>query len=130
MAKRDGIGLVVSYLSRLSRFSVRGRLFAPSLRTVRRGFGSHRGWAAPGWQPGRYCSWLRLSGEFGVGQSPVSDRAKGVGEPAEVGHVAHVEREHPLIQVAEQVERLDGNVGAVQATSQQDQKFSMPLEWT
>jgi len=76
------------------------------------------------------CSCLDLSGEFGVGQSPVSDRAKGVGEPAEVDHVAHVEREHPLIQVAEQVERLDGNVGAVQATLQQDQKFSMPLEWT
>lgn|SRR5665647_2077716 len=30
-----------------------------------------------------------------VGQSPVGDRSEGVGEPSEVGQLAHVECEHP-----------------------------------
>ena len=44
--------------------------------------------------------------------------------------VPQVEREHALIHVAEQVERLDADVGAVKAALSRLQKFSIPFVWT
>ena len=68
-----------------------------------------------------------MPGDFGVGEPAAGDRAEDGLESPVVGVVALVEREHPLVQVAEQVERLDADVGAVQAALEQAQKFSIAV---
>jgi hypothetical protein len=55
------------------------------------------------------------------------DRAEHGREPSEVGQVALVEREHALIEVAEEVVGLDVPFRPRLRTLQ---KFSIPLVWT
>lgn len=45
-------------------------------------------------------------------QAPVADLPQHHGEPAEVAQIPLVVGEHPLVQVPEQVEGFDVNVGA------------------
>jgi hypothetical protein len=65
----------------------------------------------------------------GVGEPPPGDGAYHGEEPAQVVNVALVEGGNPLVQVAEQVERLGVGVGAVQAALEQAPEVSMPLMW-
>jgi hypothetical protein len=58
---------------------------------------------------------LRLASEFQVRQTTACTLAEYGREAAEVSQLAQIEREHALVQVAEQVEWLDADVGAVQS---------------
>jgi hypothetical protein len=65
---------------------------------------------------------LALPGQFGIRETTAGCRANDGFESAVVVRLAHVEREDPLVEVAEQVERLDADVGAVAAALQQRPK--------
>lgn len=62
---------------------------------------------------------LAVPGEFGVCEPASGGEAQHGREASEVGQLALVESEHALVQVSEQVERLDADVGAVKATLEQ-----------
>lgn len=53
---------------------------------------------------------------MGVGESLPADRREDGGEPAQVGQVTLIEREHALVEVTEQVERLDAHIGSMKTT--------------
>lgn len=62
---------------------------------------------------------LRLASEFQVRHPATRHALQNEAEPSEVGQLALIEGEHALIEVAEQVERLDADVRAVQPALQQ-----------
>lgn len=70
---------------------------------------------------------LALPGHFGVGEPSPDGGAQDGLEAAVVASVAQVEREHALVQVAEQVEWLDTYVGAVQPTLEQAPEVLDPV---
>jgi hypothetical protein len=65
-----------------------------------------------------------------VGEALANDAAHGVNQPAHGFGLPVVEPEHLLIEVAEQVERLNANVDALMPRFNRLQKFSSPLGWT
>jgi len=66
-------------------------------------------------------------GKRGVGEPSATDRAEDGGEPAEVGQVALVVGEYALVDVPEQVERLHGHVGPVEAPLQHGPEVLDPV---
>ena len=67
--------------------------------------------------------------QFGVGESAACDGSQDSREAAVVVQVPEVVGEQPLVQVTEQVERLDADVGAAQPRLRRLQKFSSPFVW-
>src|SRR5579862_6327734 len=58
---------------------------------------------------------VRLPGQLGPRHSPAHRLREHQQEPAQIAPVALVEREGSLVEIPEQVERLDADVGALQA---------------
>lgn len=69
------------------------------------------------------------AGQVGVGQTLADDALGRAEEAHPVGHLAVVEPEGLLVQVAEKVERLDADVGSLDRPLEERPKFSMPLVW-
>ena len=71
-----------------------------------------------------------LAGQIGVSEALSDDAEGGFLKASPVGAVAVVEAVRLLVEIAEQMERLNGNVGARIARLSKVQKFSIPFVWT
>lgn len=63
--------------------------------------------------------WKTLADEIGIGQALAVDSAGNPCEPSRVGVLALVESERLLVQIAEQMERFDADIGALDGPLEQ-----------